>query len=153
MDAEAWRWVWLTAAVAGVVGEIATAGTFFLLPFGIGAAVACILAFASIAIGVQWLAFVLFSLAAFAATRPLAKRLDARCAPSGVGASRWIGQTGFVTREIQRHEDGIVRIQGDEWRAESRDGVRVPTGSKVLVVEVTGTRLVVLPLELPEGET
>ena len=153
MDAETWRWVWLAVAVGGVVGEIATAGTFFLLPFGIGAAVACALAFASLALGFQWLAFVLVSLAAVMATRPLARRLDRADSGEGVGASRWVGQTGMVLREIpSSHEAGIVRIGGEDWRAQSRDGVRVPAGSKVLVVEVTGTRLVVLPLELPEGE-
>ncbi|HVM53726.1 MAG TPA: NfeD family protein [Acidimicrobiales bacterium] len=151
MDAESWRWVWLALAVGGVVGEIASAGTFFLLPFGVGAAAAAVLAFASIAVGVQWLAFVLISLAAFLATRPLARRLDAS-GPSGVGADRWVGQTGIVLREIEPHEAGLVRIGGDEWRALSRDGVRVPAGSSVLVVDVTGTRLVVLPLELPEGD-
>ena len=151
MDAEAWRWIWLVFAAGAVVGEIATAGTFFLLPFGIGAAAACVLAFLSLALGLQWLAFVLVSLGAFAATRPLARRLDRAESPSGVGAGRLIGQQGFVLDAVD-HDSGLVRIGGEEWRAQSRDHVRVPAGSKVLVVEVVGTRLIVLPLELPEGD-
>lgn len=151
MDGEAWRWVWLALAVGGIVGEIATAGTFFLFPFGVGAAVACVLAFLSLALGLQWLAFVLVSLAAFAATRPIARRLDRAESPKGVGARRLLGQEAFVLDAIDR-DLGIVRVGGEEWRAQSRDGVRVPAGAKVLVVDVVGTRLVVLPLELPEGD-
>ena len=153
MDGDVWQWIWLAAAVAGVVGEIATAGTFFLLPFGIGAALACALAFLGVGLGLQWLVFVVVSIAAVAATRPLAKRLDSSGSPSAVGARRWVGQSGTVLRAIPPgHEAGVVRIGGEEWRAQSRDGVAVPAGARVLVVEVTGTRLVVLPLELPEGD-
>jgi membrane protein implicated in regulation of membrane protease activity len=152
MDPESWRWVWLGVAVLGVVGEIATAGTFFLFPFGIGAAVACVLAFLDVAVGIQWLAFVITSVAAFAATRPLAKRLD-RAGPGSVGANRWVGQQGIVLRAIGgEHEHGLVRISGEEWRAQSRENIPVPAGSTVLVVDVVGTRLVVLPLELAEGD-
>ncbi len=148
---EVWRWIWLVTSFVFIVGEIGVAGTFFLLPFGIGAVVACVLAFLSLALGLQWLAFVLVSLAAFAATRPLARRLDRAEAPRGVGAGRLIGQQGFVLDTVD-HDSGLVRIGGEEWRAQSRDHVRVPTGSKVLVVEVVGTRVIVLPLELPEGD-
>ena len=151
MDGDAWRWVWLALTVVGLVGEIAVAGTFFLMPFAIGAAVATVLAFLSLALGLQWLAFVLVSAAAFAATRPLARRLDAVESPRGVGAGRLIGSQGMVLSDVD-HDSGLVRIGGEEWRAQSRDRVRVPAGSQVLVVEVVGTRLIVLPLELPEGD-
>lgn len=151
MDADAWRWVWLTLTVVGLVGEIAVAGTFFLMPFAAGAAIACVLAFLSLALGLQWLAFVLVSAAAFAATRPLARRLDRADSPRGVGAGRLIGSQGMVLTDVDA-DSGLVRIGGEEWRAQSRDRVRVPAGSQVLVVEVVGTRLIVLPLELPEGD-
>lgn len=152
MDPESWRWVWLAFAVAGIVGEIATAGTFFLFPFGIGAGVACLLAFLGVDVGIQWIAFIVSSIAALAATRPIAKRLD-RAGPGTVGANRWVGQQGLVLRTIAgEHEAGLVRIGGEEWRARSRENVPVPAGSTVLVVDVVGTHLVVLPLELAEGE-
>ena len=153
MDPESWRWIWLALAVGGIVGEIATAGTFFLFPFGIGAALACVLAFAGVGVGIQWAAFLAASVAAFAATRPLAKRLD-RAGPGSVGANRWVGQQGLVLRAIAgEHEAGLVRIGGEEWRARSRENVPVPAGSTVLVVDVVGAHLVVLPLEIAQGES
>jgi membrane protein implicated in regulation of membrane protease activity len=147
----------LAVAVGGVVGEVASAGTFFLLPFGLGAAIACVLAFVGAPLALQWLVFVGVSTAAVAGMRPLARRLDnSPSLPSGVGASRWVGQTAVVLQPIPAGTEstGLVRIGGEQWRAQTRHGVPVPTGSEVLVVDVVGTRLVVLPLEIAsEGES
>ena len=57
-----------------------------------------------------------------------------------------------MLRAIGAHEAGIVRMGGEEWRAETREGIPVRAGSTVLVVDVEGTRLIVLPLELSEGD-
>jgi inner membrane protein len=149
--AELWRWIWLALAVAGVVGEMATAGLFFLLPFGIGAAVAAVLAFAGVGLVAQWVAFVAVSALAVAFTRPLARRLDRNHPSAGAGARRLIGRTGTVVSELTGGA-GVVRVEGEEWRAVTNHGVTIPAGSKVLVTEVTGTRLEVLPLELAEGD-
>jgi len=75
MDPEVWRWIWLVAAATFIVGEIAMTGAFFLLPFGVGAAAATGVAFTGVNATWQWLAFVLVSVAAFAAVRPMARRM------------------------------------------------------------------------------
>lgn len=148
-DPEVWRWIWLATALAAVVGEMASAGTFFALPFAIGAAVACALAFLDVGLAVQWLAFVAVSFAGVAALRPLARRLDLHSPTEGIGAKRWMGQTAKVLEAIPAgvNECGMVRVGREEWRAESRDGTPVPVGALVKVIDVTGTRLVVWPLE------
>lgn len=146
-DPENWRWVWLAVTVGGLAGEIVTAGSFFLLPFGLGAAAACIAAFADAGLGLQWLVFVVVTAAAAAATRPLARRLDASTTSDGVGARRLIGQPGLVLGDIPAGPDetGLVRVGREEWRAQSRDGHPVVAGTRVAVVQVVGTRLVVVP--------
>lgn len=152
-DGEVWQWIWLAVAVGGVVGEMLTAGLFFLLPFGIGGAVACGLAFLGAPLAVQWLAFVVVSLVAVAGTRNLSRRLDRNHPPMTAGARRLIGQTGTVTGALpEGGAGGIVRVEGEEWRAVNQHGVGMPIGSKVLVTDVVGTRLEVLPLELMEGD-
>jgi membrane protein implicated in regulation of membrane protease activity len=153
MDPDVWRWIWLAVAVSALVGEMLTT-TFLLLPFGVAAAVACVLAFLGAPELAQWALFVLVSAVGVYGFRPLAKRLDRNAAalPRGVGAQRWIGQTGTVLRAIDGH-DGLVKVAGEDWRASSRDDVVIPVGSKVLVAEVEGTRLVVLPLEIGQGGT
>src|SRR5690606_30609722 len=44
---------------------------------------------------------------------------------------------------------GMVRIERQEWRAESLDGQAIDAGTIVRVAEVRGTRVVVFPVELP----
>ena len=150
---DSWRWIFLFAAVVLTVGEIAVAGSFFLLPFGAGALVAALAAFLGLPVAVDWLLFVLVSGLASAVLWPLGRRLDRRSPHQPIGANRWVGRQAFVTRDIPGTPGatGMVRLDREEWRAESLMGVTIPTGSTVLVSRVDGTRLVVLPLEEPSS--
>ena len=65
-DPETWRWVWLAASVVLTAGEMTVAGTFILIPFGLSALVAMVLAFAGVSLIVQWLVFVPLGGALFA---------------------------------------------------------------------------------------
>ena len=144
-DPESWRWIWLAVAVAGLAGEILTAGTFFLLPFGIGAGAACVAAFAGAELGLQWLLFVVVTAAATAVVRPIAKRLDAGTTTEGIGARRLIGQSALVLTDIPGglDETGLVRVGREEWRAQSDTGTAVAAGARLTVLDVVGTRLIV----------
>ena len=144
---ETWRWIWLLAAAVFAGGELAVAGSFFLAPFALGAALAAALAFVDVGLAGQWLAFVGASFGAFAAMRPLARRLDQGEPSDGIGARRLIGQHATVLEPIPPgpHELGLVRVHREEWRAETVDGEPVDAGAVVQVVEQRGTRLVVSP--------
>ena len=146
---EVWRWIWLVVSVAAAVGEIAVAGSFFLLPFAFGAAVAAGAAFLGLSIGAEWAAFLIASAVSAAALRPLARRLDAATPQSNVGAGRWQGREGLVLEDITSGGGGLVRLDREQWRAESLTGTPIRAGSTVLVSRVDGTRLVVVPLEEP----
>jgi membrane protein implicated in regulation of membrane protease activity len=148
---DTWRWIFLIAAVVFTVGEIAVAGTFFLLPFGAGALAAALAAFAGVSVAIEWLIFVIVSGAASAVLWPLGRRLDRKTPHQAIGATRWVGRQAFVTRDIPGipGSTGMVRLDREEWRAESMMGIPIRTGSTVLVSRVDGTRLVVLPLEEP----
>jgi membrane protein implicated in regulation of membrane protease activity len=151
-DPETWLWIWLGTAVLFSVGEIAVAGSFFLLPFAVGAVAATIAAALDLSLVVQWLAFVLVSGGSFLALRPIARRLDALDPADGIGARRLIGERGQVIQEIAPggHDLGMARIGREEWRIESLDHTAVPVGAVVRVVEVRGTRAVVVPIEVPQ---
>ena len=142
---EIWRWIWLAAAVVFGLGEMATVGSFFLLPFALGALVAAVLAFAGVGLGLEWLAFIVVSVGSLLALRPIARRLDRNEPTDGIGAKRLIGQPALVLEDIRSgiHELGLVRVHREEWRAESVDGSAIPAGSTVRVVDVRGTRVVV----------
>src|SRR5687768_12485366 len=137
---ESWRWIWLAATVVFGIGEMATAGSFFLLPFALGAAAACLLAFLDLSIGLQWGSFVVVSFGTLFALRPLARRLDSEGASEGIGSRRLIGREGIMLRAIDTPgELGLVRIDREEWRAEATDGSLIPEGTVVRVADVQGT--------------
>ena len=149
-SSEIWRFIWLTAAVGFALGELALAGSFFLAPFAIGAGAAAAASFLGLPIGISWAVFLVVSFVSFAAFRPLARRLDLRSPQSSVGAGRWVNREAVVISEIGANGRGTVRLDREEWTAESFSGDRIPVGSRVLVNRVEGTRLVVMPLEYPE---
>lgn len=144
VDNDIWRWLWTGLAMVMGVGEIFTAG-FFLLPFAIGATAAAILAWTGVAVLAQWLVFFGVSLVAFVYLRRFIARQD-EDSPQSVGANRWANSRGVVLTAIEPLEStGIVRIGGEEWRATADQSI--PAGTQVVVLEVSGTRLVVTPLE------
>lgn len=145
VDNEIWRWLWTGLALAMAIGEIFTAG-FFLLPFSLGAAAAAVLAWTGVGLTVQWLVFFGVSLIAFVYLRRFIDRQDQMVAPS-VGANRWANSKGLVLEAIDPiSASGLVRIGGEEWRATADQPI--PAGTQVLVLEVTGSKLVVTPIEV-----
>lgn len=148
MSVQVW-WIWMVLAALFIIGEIFTAG-LFLLWFGLGAAVAGILALVGLNPGWQWGTFVVVSTVLFAATRRFAERLTKK-QPAGVGADRFIGRSGVVLQEVDNIKNtGLVRVEKDEWRAESDTGEVILTGALVKVTRLDGTHLVVKVLK--EGE-
>ena len=145
---EDWRWVWIIATAVFAIGELTTPGSFFMLPFAIGAFVATVLAFLDVNIVVEWLVFVGVSLAVFAALRPVAHRLNRSVDDTGVGSRRLLGHSAVVVREIPAGGDvGLVRVDREEWRAQSTDGSAIPTGTAVRVADVQGTRVIVAAVD------
>lgn len=134
--------IWFVFAAIFIVGEILTAG-FFLLWFGIGAAVAGILAILGFNAGWQWGAFIVVSGILFAISRRFAERFTKK-QPPGIGADRFIGEVGVVLEEIDNIKNtGRVRIEKDEWRADSDSGEIIKEGERVEVVRMDGTHVVV----------
>ncbi len=145
MDPEIWQWIWLAATGMFVLGELAMPGSFFLLPFGAGTAVATILAFSNANESLQWIAFIVISLASLAALRPLARKLNSQEQPARVGSTRLIGEIGVVTKDLGEAltENGSIQIGREEWPAETLEKKHVPAGTRVKVIHIEGTRVVV----------
>lgn len=150
---EEWRWVWIIAAAVFAVGEMASPGSFFLAPFAVGALVAAILSFAGVDVAISWVVFIVVSIATLAALRPLARRLDRDALDHGVGARRLVGTRATVLRDIPGGAElGMVRVDREEWRAQSSDGTAIAAGMTVRVAEVQGTRVMVAVEAPPTSE-
>lgn len=148
---DTWRWIWLASAVVFAVGEITVAGSFFLLPFAAGALAGAAVSLLGAPVGAGWLAFVAVSAAGSAVLWPLGRRLDRNAPRHAIGANRWVGRQAVVLSDIPGGvgNTGLIRLDREEWRAESLIGNPIRAGSTVLVSRVDGTRLVVVTIEEP----
>jgi membrane protein implicated in regulation of membrane protease activity len=142
-------WAWMILAALFIVGEIFTAG-FFLLPIGLGAAFAGLVALLGGNTTWQWVVFVISSFVLFLVSRRFAQKITKE-QPPGIGADRSIGQECIVLERIDNlHDTGRVRMGKEEWRAESDGDDPIEKGVKVIVTKLSGTHLVVKPKE--QGE-
>ncbi len=147
---DTWRWIWIVGALIFVCCELVTPAVFFFLPFAIGALLASLLSFAGLGVSASWTIFMIVSGIAFASLWKLGRRLErADGEQEGVGATRWVGQEARVLEEIGAGGIGLIRLDREEWRAESLTGDAIRKGSTVVVTRVAGTRLVVVPVEEP----
>ena len=146
MDPELWQWIWVGAAVVLAIGELLTAG-FFLLPFAVGAAAAAILAFVGLGLVWQLLVFTVVSLVFLAALQRYARE-EPEYQPGIAGADRYAGRIALVTEDIDWEAGtGQVRMETEDWRAITGDHSSLSSGTRVRVTRVTGTRLVVEPID------
>ena len=148
MEIEIW-WIWMIIAALFIVGEIFTQG-FFILWFGVGAAAAGVLALLGLGVGWQLAAFVAISGMLFIVSRRFAERFSKK-QPPGIGADRFIGLEGIVLEEIDNVKNsGRVRVQKDEWRADSETGEIIPVGKRIRVSRMDGAHLVVTVIKEEE---
>lgn len=134
----------MALAAIFIIAEIFTA-SFFILWFGIGAAVAGVLALLEFGPGWQWGSFVVVSGVLLVISRRFAERFTKE-QPPGIGADRFIGKEGIVQEEIDNIKDtGRVRMDKEEWRAESESGEVISQGTRVTVTRLDGVHLIVKP--------
>ncbi len=142
LDMNILRWGWLVVAMVFFLAEVFTAG-FVLAAFGVGAIAAAAAAFVGLGIEWQLAVFILASVAAIVYSRRFAERVTGP-QPEGVGVDRVLGKSGVVLETIDPLQaTGRVRIDREEWRAQSADDTVIPVDSLVEVVRVEGTRLIV----------
>ncbi len=138
-------WVlWLIAAVVLGVGEIATMG-FFLAPFAAGALVAALVAAAGAGTAITLIVFLLVSIAALAALRPIARSHRKQPASLRTGTAALVGRKAMVVERIANGEGvGCVKLDGEVWTARAYDDDDViEEGRRVHVVEIRGATALV----------
>tara|TARA_B100001741_G_scaffold155070_2_gene128017 strand:+ start:5681 stop:6145 length:465 start_codon:yes stop_codon:yes gene_type:complete len=142
---ETWRWIWLAIAGVLIAGEMFVAGSFILIPFGISAAVAMVMAFFGAPLILDWVVFVGLGAVLFSVFwKKSRKSMAAMESPPGAGHDRLIGALGQALEDIPDgpSSSGLVKTGGEEWRAISDSGP-ILSGSVIEIIEVRGTRVVV----------
>ena len=138
--------VWFILAVLLLIAETFTGG-FWLLCVALACAaagVAGLVPFAGLL--AQTVVFAVAGLLSFMGIRPaLVRRFLHSGAPalrSGVDAL--LGKTGYVTQKIEAGtRTGRVVVEGEDWRGASLDGSVLESGTRVMVIQVDGTTLIV----------
>lgn len=148
IDLDVWPWVWIGVAVVFALVELtALAGSFVILPFAVSAFAAALAGFYDASVEVQWAIFIFGGTALWIVFWKNVRRfVDNNAMAEGVGADRLVGMTAIVTAEIDPNDTdrrGRVKVLGEQWGALTEDERVLPTGSKVRVVSMNGTRVMV----------
>ncbi len=131
--------IWLIAFLGLLLVEFLTVGLVSIW-FAIGALGALITSFFTDYVLIQTIVFVIVSIVALIATRPLMKKFKA-VGFEPTNADRVVGKVAEVTKAIKPNEYGEVVIYGTEWMAVSEETIKV--GAKVVVEKIDGAKLIV----------
>ena len=138
--------VWLVAMIVLLVIEGVVPGLISIW-FALGALAALVSALLHAPLWLQIVWFLAVSIAALALTRPLAKKyINARTQPTN--ADMMIGKECVVRESIDNVLGaGAVSVDGKVWTARTEnDDIKVPEGSRAVVVRIEGVKLIVKPL-------
>lgn len=138
---------WLGLLILAIVIEVLTMGLTTIW-FAGGALVAILVALVNGPIWLQVILFVLVSLLLLFFTRPVAVKYFNRDRVK-TNVESMVGRQAVVTSEIDNIQGiGQVTLSGQEWSARSvEEKLRIPVGSVVDVVSVSGVKLMVKPDE------
>jgi membrane protein implicated in regulation of membrane protease activity len=135
--------LWLLVAVGLAVAEVFT-GTFVLIMLAAGGLAAAATAALGGEIWAQGLVFAIVSALALVVVRPAIRRhLDTSGPDARIGLAAIEGSTCVVLEHVDA-DHGLVKIEGETWRARSYDGTQeFEPGDRVRVIEVKGATAMV----------
>lgn len=134
---------WLVLLIVAIVAEVLTLGLSSIW-FAGGALVAILAAILQAPIWLQVVLFFLVSLLLLFFTRPIAVRYFNKDRVK-TNVESMVGRQAVVISEIDNIQGiGQIALSGQEWSARSVDDrVKIPVGSIVDVVSISGVKLIV----------
>ena len=132
---------WFIVAIIFGVGELMTT-SLTLIWFSIGALVSMLLSPFIESVFIQVMIFAIVSIVLLViATKYLVDR--DKNVKYNTNLQGIISQKGIVVQDIELYEVGVVKLNGEEWSAISKDKVKIKKGSIVEVVQIEGVKLIV----------
>ena len=132
---------WFIVAIIFGVGELMTT-SLTLIWFSIGALISMVLSIFIESILMQVIIFAVISISLLViATKYLVDR--DKNVKYNTNLQGIISQKAIVIKDIEPYETGIVKLNGEEWTAISKDEVKIEKGKIVEVVEIEGVKLIV----------
>jgi len=139
-------WHWIVVGLLLVLGEIASAGGFYVVFFGIAALLVGILSAFGLA-GPGWAQFLLFSILSVGSLAMFRSRLLKwmQLDPQRPAVDPLIGEIGVAQEEITAGGVGRLELRGTAWSARNATSAPLPHGTRCRVVRVEGLMLHVVP--------
>jgi hypothetical protein len=127
-------WYWLLLGLVLVALEMASAGGFYIIFFGVAAIVVSVLATTSFAAPawLQWLLFSVLSVASLLLFRnPLMRKLNLGGGPPDIDTLA--GETGTALEHMSVGATGRVELRGTTWTARNTGAIPLPRGHRCVV--------------------
>jgi membrane protein implicated in regulation of membrane protease activity len=125
---------WLAMTLLFLVMELFSGG-FFIVCFSLGALVSMIAVLFGISFYGQLAIFAVFSVLSLLVIRPVAVKYFYRKSEQKVSnADAIIGRVGEVSETIELNGFGRVKLDGDDWKAQSQDAMRIEKGTRVRIL-------------------
>jgi len=139
-------WHWLALGLVLAAAEMASAGGFYIIFFGVGAVVVGILSAMGLA-GPVWMQTFLFSAISIASLGLFRSRLLKMMQPDPQAPSvdALVGEVAIATEDVAAGSIGKVELRGSHWSAWNDAGVAVTRGTRCRVTSVDGLMLHVVP--------
>jgi membrane protein implicated in regulation of membrane protease activity len=143
MEISAWH-IWIIAAIIFFILEIGVP-SFYMACIAIGCIAAGISSALDLGIKAQLISLSAGILVAFFGARPfMIKYLYRKSRNVKTNVDALIDKVGRVTVTINNAENkGRVIVEGDDWRAEAKNDEIIKEGSKIQVVNINSTTLIV----------
>lgn len=127
---------WLLISLLCLLLEL-TNGDFFIVCFAVGGLFASISSVFTDSLTILIIVFAITTLLSIFFLRPVALRWFHKGEDRRVSnVDALIGRIGRVTEPIEANGYGRVQIDGDSWKAKTRDGHPVENGMKARVVSI-----------------
>lgn len=139
-------WHWIVVGLLLILGEMASAGGFYVIFFGVAALLVGILAAFGVA-GPGWAQLILFSVLSISSLAlfrsPLMKwmQLD----PQRPAVDPLIGEIGITQEDIVPGGVGRLELRGTSWSGRNATSSALTRGTRCRVVRVEGLMLHVEP--------
>jgi membrane protein implicated in regulation of membrane protease activity len=139
-------WHWLVLGLVLAAAEMASAGGFYIIFFGVGAMVVGLLAALGLA-GPVWMQTFLFSAISIGSLALFRTRLLKMMQPDPQAPTvdALVGEVAIATEDVAAGSIGKVELRGSSWSARNDASVVVTRGTRCRVTSVDGLMLHVVP--------
>ena len=131
--------IWLVLTLVFLVIEGSTVNLVTIW-FAFGSLAAFISSYFIDNIWIQCIIFIVVSIISLIITKPILKKYFVS-KNEKTNFDRIIGMTGLVTKSIEKHENGRVKVDGKDWMAISNK--EIEKGEEVEVLKIDGVKIIV----------